>query len=247
MEAENNQAGTFIESEHDNIIISIKEEPPLEIEDYLHNSGLESSENSNSAKTLQSKSVKPKERGPGKEPSLMMRRCIQCQYETSNLGTMWIHFQKKHPTLKPSEYIDYRCKHCKEYFKTRDDYKKHLNTHRYRPHLQCPVCLKQFTKGSTTKKHVARFHPGQTVNTNSNLANQGASKDLEPIMSSRESSSQDKLAGASFSKSTEPPENEMMNKEEDVFCNSDLEASKDSNSTSYRNELKDKPKTQANR
>lgn len=147
------------EANEDDIEMIIKEEPPLDIDDYHSNSDLESSE---SYRNAISRSAVGPSSGKNKYKPRVNARCNVCLKIFTATRSLQKHFKSQHPGVEFEP--DYKCKSCDTFFKTLKDMRLHLEvTHTSknldkRESMQCNVCKKIFSTISNLRKHVKTFH-----------------------------------------------------------------------------------------
>lgn len=144
----------------DNIEMYIKQEPPLEIEDYIYSSELDPEAD---VSQLTSDSLQSSSNSNTKID--IYSRCNECkQLFESNL-TLRMHFEKQHPDIKIK--ADYKCGDCEEYFNTTEEAQEHSKgVHKQTVvygKCRCNVCEQVFTYSYQLYLHFKKVHPASVL------------------------------------------------------------------------------------
>lgn len=156
-------ASFFIITELDDVKMTIKEEPPLEIDDNHSSSDLDTSQDSDSTSYQKKLGATSSKDQPKNRKSKPRSRCKLCKKILSTNWNLKLHFKTKHPGLEFD--FEYKCHSCDEFLGSKEELLQHSKiahpekTNNGRVNARCNVCQGIFSYKSNLVRHFKRDHP----------------------------------------------------------------------------------------
>lgn len=102
----------------------MKEDPSFEIEGNHITESDDPAESDSDWTSSKEENKRPKTSKPKRKPlnyKYITGRCDLCHYKTGDKRHLQNHFEKVHPGVDLDSNVEFKCRHCDEYFKTTAD------------------------------------------------------------------------------------------------------------------------------